>query len=136
MPEIDRAAEKRRDARYSLHLVGSAEALYRREIGAGGGGDQKAQRQNLFKVESVNVSRGGFLLTFDMEISAGDVIRLYFVHPVTKSELEMEGQIQWMRRNATPLMGRYVAGFSFRRIDENALSSLLEHAMANSPTPI
>ena len=127
--------ERRQHARYALHLVGAAEVLYRRDPGAPPG-DPKAGRRSPFKVESVNISTGGCMLTFDTEVSAGDVIRIYFTHPETKSEIEIEAQIQWMRRNATSLMGRYVAGVSFKNIHEEALSGLLDYAVSTSPTPI
>lgn len=119
--------DRRTDARFSLHVTGSAVALYRRTPDAG--------RQDRFKAETINVSRGGMMVAFDPDLSIGDVIRVALLHPVTRDELLFEVQIQWLRRNATPLMGKYCAGVSFKQPGDAVIDTLMAHAAAVNAPP-
>lgn len=132
MPEIGKTAEKRLQPRYTLHLTGSAEVLYRRTPGAGAGTPEDALGGR-FKVETVNVSLGGFMLSFDTEISATDILMLYFNHPETRAEIRIETQIQWMKRNTANIMGRYVAGVASRQHDDPGVVGLVEYALKQDP---
>ncbi len=126
MPEP--TGEERRTAiRLPVHLVGTGEALYRRGIEPRAG-SADGVNSSAFKVETVNVSVGGLMLTFDVEISNGDVLKMTFIHPETSEELVAEGQIQWMHRNTTDLMGRYCAGVSFRNTPDSIVSSMMDYA--------
>jgi hypothetical protein len=134
MSEAINPAEKRVHERFTLKLKGSAEVLYRRRLDQAYQ-DPKLKGSGIFKVESVNVSSGGLMIIFDSEISAGDVLRIFFTHPEDHSEIQLEGQIQWLRRNAMNHMGRYCAGISFRNIPDKAVESLLEHARRENTVP-
>ena len=133
MPEFSKQAERRIQPRYALHLTGSAETLYRRNLDVATG-EVKSGASSRFKIETVNISTGGVMITFDMEISPSDVLKMYFSHPETRTELAIEAQIQWMRKNASNLMGRYCAGVSFKRdpdevlFDEVVLRRLIKKA--------
>jgi c-di-GMP-binding flagellar brake protein YcgR len=121
-------AERRTTVRHSLHIIGTAHVLYRRGI-AQRPGDREPVDHKTIRVETVNISGGGLMLTFDAEISSGDVLQMTFNHPETKKELFLEGQIQWMHRNTTNLLGRYCAGVSFRNTPEDNIRSLVDYAV-------
>ena len=132
MPEMGNTAEKRTQPRYALNLTGSAEVLYRRapasDTPAAGPG-----ATGRFKVETVNISAGGFMLSFDTELTAGDILMLYFDNPETRTDMEVEAQIQWMRKNAASIMGRFVAGVSVRRPDDKGIEELVAYASRQNP---
>ena len=127
-------AERRQDARYSLVLAGTAKPLYRRSLERAHE-DPSLRGQDRFRVEIVNVSRGGFMLAFDAEVSDGDVLRLIFRHPESNAELVYEVQIQWMRKNTTGLMGRFCAGVAFRDRTATAVDALVGYARRLNPDP-
>ncbi len=120
-------AERRTAVRYSLHLVGSARALYRRGIPQRPG-DREPQNPAGIKIETVNVSTGGLMITFDAELSSGDVLQVFLPHPEAAKELTAEGQIQWMHKNTTGLLGRYCGGISFRNTPERTVRALVDYA--------
>jgi hypothetical protein len=127
-------AERRLDARYALVLAGTAEPLYRRSMERARE-DPSLRGQDRFRVEIVNLSRGGFMLAFDAEVSDGDVLRLAFRHPESHAELGYEVQIQWMRKNTTGLMGRFCAGVAFRDRAAVDVDALVVYAQRMNPTP-
>ena len=122
--------ERRTARRYALHLKGTGKVLYRRDIPQRPG-TTPIDPSN-FRVETVNVSTGGFLLAFDAELSSGDCLRMTFLHPETSQELVAEAQIQWMQKNKTGLLGRYCAGVSFRNTPNEVVQSLLYYAVMQS----
>lgn len=128
MPEFGQQANRRLQQRYALHLTGSAETLYRRNLDSATG-ELKAGASSRFRIETVNISTGGLMLTFDLEISPADVLKMYFSHPETKAELAIEAQIQWMHKNATNLMGRFCVGLSFKHHPDEGAESLMTYAM-------
>jgi hypothetical protein len=136
MPEAESTnAERRADARYELHVTGTAEPLYRRSR-ENAFQDPALHGQDRFKVETVNISRGGFMIAFDSEVSDGDVLRLTFRHPEGGTDLRFEGQIQWMRHSAMSSLGRFFAGVAFRDRTGEAIESLVSYAKKTSPTPL
>ena len=124
MNDALRPQDRRTDARFSLHAVGTAEALYRRSVAT----DPAGKTLERFKTETINVSRGGMMVAFDPDMSLGDVLRVMLRHPKTKDELVFEVQIQWLRKNAVALMGRYCAGVLFKNRDEAVIESLMAYA--------
>ncbi len=130
MPAPLTPSERRTDARFSLHIVGTAEALYRRAPAS------TPRGPGHFKAETINVSRGGMMLGFDPDMSLGDVLRLHLRHPRTKDEMSFEVQIQWLRKNAITLMGKYSAGVIFKNRDEAAIAALMAHAAAVHAPPV
>jgi len=136
MPEAESSyADRRLDARYELHVVGTAEPLYRRSLEKTYQ-DPSLHGQDRFRVETVNISNGGFMLAFDQEVSDGDVLRLAFRHPETDTELVFEGRIQWMRHAGVASLGRFCAGVAFKDRDEAMIDSLVRFAQRSSPTPL
>ena len=127
MTETLRPQDRRTDARFSLHAVGTAGALYRRAplVGAAETPGKAAER---FKTETINVSRVGMMVAFDPDMSIGDVLQITLRHPATKDELVFEVQIQWLRKNAMTLMGRYSAGVLFKNRNEAVIESLMAYA--------
>jgi len=124
-------AERRLKPRYALQLTGSAQVLYRRAPAA-----PDAAPDGRFKVETINISAGGFMLTFDAPVSDGDVLRLVFPVPGGERELRAEGQIQWLRKNATDLLGRYCAGVAFKNTPETDVDALVSYAAEQNPDPV
>ncbi|MEK7474972.1 MAG: PilZ domain-containing protein [Candidatus Coatesbacteria bacterium] len=116
-------------------MIGTAEPLYRRSREQASG-DPALRGQDRFRIETLNISRGGFLIAFDSEVSDGDVLRLAFRHPETQAELRFEGQIQWMRHNAMENLGRFLAGVAFRDRTGEDIESLVGYAKKTSPTPL
>lgn len=127
-------SDRRTDARFSLHVVGTAEALYRRAL-QDTYQDASLKGQDRFRTETINVSRGGLMVAFDPDMSVGDVLKVVLRHPRTKDELAFEVQIQWLRRNATALMGRYCAGVLFKNRDETVIESLMAYAASVAAPP-
>ena len=121
-------AERRTAVRYSLHLIGSGRALYRRGV-PGRPGDPEPAGHTALKIETVNVSTGGLMIAFDAEFSSGDVLQIHLPNPEISEELTVEGQIQWMHKNTTNLLGRYCAGISFRNTPERTIRSLVDYAV-------
>jgi len=134
MTETGNTREKRLDERFALYLKGSAEVLYRRSMDAVHK-DPQPKALKIFKVETVNISESGMMLTFDPELSTGDIIRIYFTDPEAHTELIFEGEIRWMRRNAANLMGRYFAGIAFRNDPGKTARILLEYSRKTPPSP-
>lgn len=132
--EVTPGAERRLKPRYALHLTGQAEVLYRRLPPPTAGPSPVAPGR--FKVESVNVSSGGFMLTFDTDISDGDSLRLFFPLPDTDQDVRFEGNIQWLRRNASNLMGRYCAGVAFKNTSPEVVDTLVAYAARHNPEPL
>ena len=126
--------DRRTDARFSLHIIGTAEALYRRALAAAYQ-DASLKGQERFKTETINVSNGGMMLAFDPDMNIGDVLRVMLRHPKTKDELAFEVQIQWLRKNAITLMGKYCAGVSFKNRDEALIESLMSYAASVHAPP-
>lgn len=135
MPEFGNFAERRAYPRYILSLEGNAEALYRRDLDVAYQ-DPELKGMRRFRIDVVNVSKGGFLLTYDTEISSGDSIRMFFIHPARKEEIVLEGQVAWMRKNVSGIGGRYCGGISFRNTSEEAIDDLVGFAASRHPTPL
>ncbi len=135
MPAPLTPQERRTDARFSLHIVGTAEALYRRALEATYK-DASLRGQDRFKAETINVSRGGLMLGFDPDMSIGDVLKVHLRHPKTKDEMSFEVQIQWLRKNAITLMGKYCAGVAFKNRDEAVVESLMTYAASVHAPPV
>lgn len=135
MPDLTPGAERRQKPRYALHLTGTGEVLYRRMPSAPGGAPAPIA-PGRFKVETVNVSEGGFMLTFDTDISDGDSLRLFFPLPETDREVRFEGNIQWLRRNAANLMGRYCAGVAFKNTPGEVVQALVDYAAQRNSEPL
>lgn len=133
-PNSGSGSDRRLKPRYALHLVGQAEVLYRRAPALGTGPAPLAPGR--FRVESVNVSEGGFMLTFDTDISDGDSLRLFFPLPDTDQDVRFEGNIQWLRRNASNLMGRYCAGVAFKNTSREVVETLVAYAARHNPEPL
>ena len=134
MPDYGNYAERRVYPRYSVHLTGECEALFRRAPGAAsdsptGGGNPR------YPLSVVNISLGGAMLTFDADFDANDTLRLHFMHPVTGRELSFEGHLVYVRKNATKLLGKYCAGMSFKQMMEKDpdLAELIEYAATLGP---
>jgi hypothetical protein len=128
-------AERRLAERYTVNLDGTAENLYRRSPDVAYH-DESLRGQEHFRVSTVNVSTGGFMLAFDTEASTGDVMRLHFRLPATMNDVVYEVQVQWVKRNAVSLMGKYCAGVSFRIRNEDEIATLVEFARDHSPDPL
>ena len=126
MNESDLPSNRRHDVRYPLTLAGAATALYRRSPD----GSPASPR---FTLETINVSRGGMMVAFDQDVSDGDVLVMHFTGPDTGAGLEVEGRIQWLRRNTTGLLGKFFAGVMFRDRDAEAVRRLVDHAAAHAP---
>jgi hypothetical protein len=129
MPETGSYAERRVFPRYSLHLKGETEVLYRRAPDAlredpTGGGNHR------YPIDLVNISMGGAMLTFEADFVADDTLRMFFRHPTTGKELSFEGHLVYVRRNATKLLGKYCAGMAFRNVSEKEgdLAEIIEYA--------
>ena len=73
------------------------------------------------------------MLTFDTDFDANDTLRMHFTHPKTGKPLEIEGQLVYVRRNATKLMGKYCAGMAFRNASTSDLAELVEYASTLGP---
>ncbi len=116
-------------------MVGSADVLYRRAPAAARDVPPPLT-PGRFKVETINISEGGFMLTFDAELSDGDVLRMVFPVPDADRELRAEGQIQWLRRNATSLMGRWCAGIAFKNTPEADVNALVAYGAEHNPNPV
>ena len=128
-------AERRTADRYTVNLDGTAENLYRRSPDAAYH-DDRLRGQEHFRVSAINVSTGGLMLAFDTEASTGDVMRLHFRNPATKDEMVYEVQVQWVKRNVVPDLGKFCAGASFRARNENEIATLVDYARENSPDPL
>jgi len=135
MPEIGGFAERRIAPRYVLTMKGTAEVLYRRSLAAVYG-DPSLKGADRFMVETVNISEGGLMVSFTSEISEGDLVRLTFVRPDTRTTIEMEAQIQWMRKNQAPIMGKFLAGLMFRNPPKGMLDDLVSYAISQNPKPV
>ena len=135
MPEFGNFADRRAHPRYILSLEGTAEALYRRTLDVAYG-DPELKGKSRFKIDVVNISKGGLLLTFDTEISSGDSIQMFFIHPLRKEEIVLEGQVTWMRKNASGIGGRYCGGISFKNTPEEMIDDLVNFAASKHPMPL
>ena len=82
MVEAEKPADRRADARYALHLIGSGELLYRHLPGGA-----------RFEVRCLNISRGGLMMTMDSEVRTGDVMRVVLVEPVHYASIAFEGTV-------------------------------------------
>lgn len=134
MPEQGTYAERRVYPRYSVHIPGETEVLFRRAPDADaedktGGGNRR------YTIDIVNISMGGAMLTFDTDFDSNDTLRMHFNHPVTGKKLEIEGRLVYVRKNATKLMGKYCAGMAFRgnSATESDLVELIEYAASMGP---
>lgn len=125
-------SERRQSPRYALKLVGSGEVLYRRAPGAD---DVGAASQKRFKLTVVNVSGGGLMLAYDAELSAGDHLRLHYMHPERREPSFVEGKLTWMRRNASIFVGKFCGGLTFKSPDDPACADLVAYAAKQSPAP-
>lgn len=134
MPTPLTPQERRTTERFSLHLTGTGETLYRRTLETAYQ-DASLRGQERFKTETINVSRGGMMISFDPDMSIGDVLRVTLRHPGTKDELAFELQIQWLRRNAAALMGKYCAGVSFKNPGDAVIETLMAYAASVNAPP-
>lgn len=116
-------------------MKGTAEVLYRRSL-ATAYGDPALKGSDRFMLETVNISEGGLMVSFSAEVSEGDLIRLTFVRPDTRTTIEMEAQIQWLRRNQTAIMGKFLAGLMFRNPPKGMLDEILAFAISQNPDPV
>lgn len=76
------------------------------------------------------------MISFDAEVTASDVLMLYFNNPETRIDIEIETQIQWMRKNAANIMGRFVAGVSARAANDKGIGELVSYASRQSPAAL
>ena len=125
-------AERRVFPRYSLHLTGETEALFRRAPDFFSEAS-KVIKDHRYQVDIVNLSMGGAMITFEADFDEGDTLRMHIAHPVTGKKLVVEGHLAWVRKNATKLMGKYCAGLSFRNTTDTALAELIEYAATQGP---
>jgi hypothetical protein len=135
MPETGGFAERRIAPRYVLNMKGTAEVLYRRSL-ATAYGDPSLKGSDRFMLETINISEGGLMVSFTPEVSEGDIIRLTFVRPDTRTTIEIEAQIQWMRKNQAPIMGKFLAGLMFRNPPKGMLDDLVAYAVSQNPDPV
>ena len=133
MPETGNYAERRVYPRYSLHIPGETEVLFRRAPDAAsedptGGGNRR------YPIDIVNISMGGAMLTFDADFDANDTLLMHFTHPVSGKKLAIEGHLVYVKKNATRLLGKYCSGMAFRNISEKEsdLAELIEYAASVS----
>ena len=132
MSEYGSVAERRIFPRYSLHVGGEAEVLFRRTPVPVEGEDQPGS-DGRYPIDIVNISQGGAQLTFGAPFDAHDVVRLFLTHPITGNIILLEGELVWVRKNASHLMGRYYAGLSFRDIHNEGLADMVAYAATLGP---
>ncbi len=127
--------ERRARPRYALHLVGSAEVLYRRDPAPPTEGPAPLE-SGRFRVEALNISTGGFLLVFGTDITYGDILRLRIPLPGSDLDVCAEGRIQWMQRDPSATPAKYLAGLLLQKTDGRAIEVLLDYAIQRHPEPL
>jgi len=132
MPEYGSVVERRAFPRYSLHLTGVAEALFRRQPTALEG-EELPDEMGKYPIDIVNMSKGGVQLTFNVAFDAHDVLRMNIIHPETDQPIRLEGELMWVRKNATDLMGKFYAGLAFRDTTQEGVDSLVTYASRQGP---
>lgn len=132
MPEYGSVVERRSFPRYSLHLAGEAEALFRRPPTHQEGEDEPLP-DGRYHIDVVNISQGGLQLIFGVAFDAHDVIRMYFTHPSTGARIVTEGELVWVRKNAMKVLGKYYAGLAFRDTHQEGIKSLVDYAATLGP---
>lgn len=112
-----KGVEKRVHAREIVRLAGSGQILVKtsgetkRMHEARGGGER-------FAVSTADVSISGLQIHFNADLMARDTVRLVFPGGIPGRQIQVEGTLVWVRKNAVDIFGRYTAGLRFKHIDE------------------
>lgn len=113
-----KGVEKRIHTREIVHLSGSGQILAKtsgdtkRMHEARGGGER-------FSVSTADVSASGLQIHFNADLMARDTVKLVFPGGVPGKQIEVEGILVWVRKNAVDIFGRYTAGLRFRKLDDS-----------------
>ena len=120
-----KSSEKRVFPREIVHLSGTGTILSK---GPGGEGKRMHEAKGggaRFPVSTADVSASGLQLHFNADLVTRDMLRLMFPGNEPGQQLEIEGQLVWVRKNAVDIFGRYTAGMHFRKPDDSLPARLV-----------
>ncbi len=90
------------------------------------------EREEAYRVESINVGEGGIFIQTDLPLGIGTKVHLEFTLPDNGEPIRLEGKVAWSGGIRTP-KGEKVwgKGIEFTTGDEQIRKQLLEYIEAN-----